>query len=80
MSTRATSSSPPMPAREASRWTITQTPKKKTTAGMAAATMTSAYGMPVNSTMRNAAAPITGGSICPPEDAEASTPPANSGR
>ena len=30
--------------------------------------------------MMNAAAPITGGMICPPEDAVASTAPANSGR
>jgi len=37
------------------------------------------YGMPRSSAIRNAAAPITGGMICPPVEATASTAPANDG-
>ena len=36
-----------------------------------------AYGIPVYSAIINAIAPITGGIICPPVDATASTAPAN---
>ena len=39
-----------------------------------------AYGWPVYSAIRNAAAPMMGGMICPPVDAAASTAAANSGR
>ena len=39
-----------------------------------------AYGMPRNSAMRNAAAPITGGMIWPPVLPAPSTAAANSGR
>ena len=35
------------------------------------------YGTPNSSAMRKAAAPITGGIICPPVDATASTAPEN---
>ena len=35
------------------------------------------YGIPVNSTITKAPAPIKGGMICPPEDATASTAAAN---
>src|SRR6056297_1641811 len=38
------------------------------------------YGIPVTSAIRNATTPITGGMICPPDDAAASTAPANVGR
>jgi F420-non-reducing hydrogenase iron-sulfur subunit len=36
-------------------------------------------GTPMNSAIKNAAAPIMGGIICPPVEAAASTAPANSG-
>ena len=49
-------------------------------AGMAAALAISMYGRFRNSTMTNAAAPMIGGMICPPVDAEASTAAANSFR
>ena len=45
-------------------------------AGTIAAFTTSIYGIPTNSAIRNAAAPIIGGIICPPVDAAASTAPA----
>ena len=45
-------------------------------AGSAACLMTSEYGMPTYSTMRKAAAPITGGMICPLMDEAASMAPA----
>ncbi len=41
---------------------------------------TSWYSTPSVSAMMNATAPITGGMICPPIDAVASTPPANAAR
>ncbi len=41
--------------------------------------MTLVYGTAVSATKTKAATPITGGMICPPDDAAASTPPANSG-
>jgi len=41
--------------------------------------MMSANGVDVYWTIRKAAAPITGGRICPPDDADASTAPENSG-
>ena len=62
----------------ASKWTITHIPKKNMSAGSVAAIMTSRNGVPVNSTIRNAAAPITGGRIWPPEETDDSTAPANS--
>lgn len=37
------------------------------------------YGIPVVSAMIKAAAPITGGMICPAEEEDASTPPAKDG-
>jgi len=67
------------PLLTALRWTITQTPKKKTIAGIVAMMMMSANGVDVYWTIRKAAAPITGGRICPPDDADASTAPENSG-
>ena len=48
-------------------------------AGMIALLTTSAYAKPVLSAIRNAAAPMMGGMICPPVLAAASTAPANSG-
>ena len=45
-------------------------------AGSAACLMISEYGMPTYSTIRNAAAPITGGMICPLMDEAASIAPA----
>ena len=50
-----------------------------TTAGIMADFTTWAYVKPVPSAIRNAAAPIMGGIICPPVEAAASTAPANSG-
>ena len=47
---------------------------------MSAARATSTYSTPIVSAMMKATAPITGGMICPPMLAVASTPPANSGR
>ena len=46
------------------------------TAGSTACLMISVYGMPTYSTIRNAAAPITGGMICPLIDDAASMAPA----
>src|SRR4030042_6065031 len=54
-------------------------PLKYNKAGMIAAFATSIYGIPNDSAIKNAAAPITGGIICPPVDAAASTAAANSG-
>ena len=48
-------------------------------AGIAAAAQSFMYGMPTYSASRNEAAPMTGGIICPPVEAAASTAPANSG-
>ena len=48
-------------------------------AGIAAATTILMYGIPVNSAIMKAAAPITGGMICPPVEAAASTAPAKYG-
>ena len=64
--------------RFASKCTPNHTPKKYNTAGMIAALTISMYGMPTNSAIKNAAAPITGGINCPPVDAAASTAPAKS--
>src|SRR5947199_9126681 len=47
---------------------------------MAAHSATCAYGTARNSAITNAAAPMTGGMICPPVDATASTAAANGGR
>ncbi len=55
-----------------------KTPKKCMKAGTTAAAMMVWYGTFRNSIIRNAAAPSTGGVICPPVDAAASTAPANS--
>ena len=49
------------------------------TAGKIAFFATSMYGIFMYSDIRNAAAPIIGGIICPPVEAAASTAPANSG-
>src|SRR5699024_3588984 len=54
-----------------------QTARKKRIAGNNAASMITVYGVPVNPTITNAPAPINGGMIWPPEDATASTAPAN---
>ena len=56
------------------------TPAKYRIAGIIAALATSKYGIPMDSAIRKAAAPIMGGISCPPVEAEASTAPANSGR
>src|SRR5699024_5481698 len=55
------------------------TETKYNIAGIAAARIISVYPIPVISAMRNAPAPITGGSIWPPADAVASTAAANLG-
>ena len=49
-------------------------------AGIIAAKITKEYDDSRNSAIINAAAPIIGGVICPPEDAQASTAAANLGR
>ena len=49
-------------------------------AGRKACLITSVYGMPTYSTIRNAAAPITGGISCPLTELETSTAPAWSAR
>ena len=54
-------------------------PAKYSSAGTIAFVATSMYGMPMYSAIRNAAAPMIGGMIWPPEEAAASTAPANSG-
>ena len=54
--------------------------KKYSSAGMDAALQISRYGTSMVSAMMNATAPITGGMICPPMLAVASTPPAKSAR
>ena len=51
--------------------------RKYSSAGIAAALQISTYGTSIVSAMMNATAPITGGMICPPMLAVASTPPAN---
>src|SRR5690606_1666156 len=54
-------------------------PVKYRMAGITAALAISMYGIPVNSAIKNAAAPMMGGIIWPPVDAAASTAAANSG-
>ena len=54
-------------------------PAKYRIAGRIAKTAMREYGTPVYSAIRNAAAPMIGGMICPPVDAAASTAPAKSG-
>ena len=54
-----------------------QTVKKNKIAGGNEAMIILLYGIPVNSTITKAPAPIRGGIICPPEDATASTEAAN---
>ena len=68
--------SPRNPVRLASKCTCQNTPKKCMNAGTIAANTIVEYGKPKNSIIRNAAAPMIGGVICPPVDAAASTPPA----
>ena len=63
----------------ASRCTEMKMPVKYKIAGRMALTATCAYGMPMYSAIRNAAAPMIGGMIWPPVEAAASTAPANSG-
>ena len=55
----------------------THTAKKNKIAGSKAANIIWLYGIPVNSTITNAPAPIKGGMICPPDEATASTDAAN---
>ena len=55
-------------------------PAKYRIAGRTARPMMSEYGTPRKSAIRNAAAPMIGGMICPPVEEAASTAPANSGR
>ncbi len=71
---------PRRPKRLASKCTCMNTPKKCMNAGTMAAAMIVWYGTARNSIIRNAAAPSTGGVICPPVDDAASTAPANSRR
>ena len=71
---------PLSPVLPASKWTITATPRKYRTAGITAALQISIYGIPRVSAMMKATAPMTGGMICPPMEAVASTAPANSAR
>ena len=54
-------------------------PVKYKMAGRIALTATLAYGIPMYSAIKKAAAPMIGGMICPPVEAAASTAPANSG-
>src|SRR5690625_6792721 len=54
-------------------------PRKYRVAGITAAAIIKAYETPKYSIMIKAAAPIIGGIICPPVEAEASVPAANSG-
>src|SRR5690625_2330326 len=70
---------PKIPNRFASKWVPIKIPVKYNTAGIAAASMMVEYATPKYSIIINAAAPITGGMICPPVDADASVPAANSG-
>ena len=67
---------PRKPVRFASKCTCQNTPKKCMKAGTMAAITIVEYGKPKNSIIRNAAAPMIGGVICPPVDAAASTAPA----
>ena len=55
-------------------------PVKYNIAGTIAAMIMVEYGILVISAIRKAAAPITGGMICPPVEAAASTAAENSGR
>ncbi len=64
---------PRRPERLASKCTCMKTPKKCMKAGTIAARMIGWYGIDRNSTIRKAAAPITGGVICPPVEAVDST-------
>jgi hypothetical protein len=80
MTSRATGSSdrgrPRKPCFLASKWIWQNTPKKCMKAGTIAARMIVWYGTARYSTIRNAAAPMIGGVICPPVAAAASTAPA----
>ena len=57
----------------------TATPKNDPVETLAIKTLfgKKAYGIPVSSTMTKAPAPISGGMICPPDEATASTAPAS---
>lgn len=68
--------SPRSPSRLASKWTCMNMPKKYRKAGKMPAMAICWYGMPRNSIIRNAAAPMMGGVICPPVLLAASTPAA----
>src|SRR5690554_861447 len=63
---------PRMPNFFASKWVPMKMPEKYKIAGMTAAAMIVAYDTPKYSIMMNAAAPMTGGMICPPVEADAS--------
>ncbi len=66
----SSSVSPRRPKRLASKCTCMKTPKKCMNAGTAAAMMIVWYGTFRNSIIRNAAAPSTGGVICPPVEGQ----------
>ena len=72
--------SPRSPRCLASKCTCMNTPKKCMNAGTIAAMMIVWYGRFRNSIIRNAAAPMIGGVICPPVDDAASTAPAKCAR
>ena len=67
---------PRRPRLSASKGTFVKMPVKYSSAGIQAASAIVPYEQPMYSVMMNAAAPITGGMICPPVDAVASTAPA----
>ena len=64
------------PILHASRWTMYTSAMYEMMAGRKACLMTSTYEIPTYSTIRNAAAPITGGVNCPLVEAATSTAPA----
>ena len=68
--------SPRRPSRLASKCTCMNMPKKYRKAGKMPAIAICWYGMPRNSIIMNAAAPMIGGVICPPVLLAASTPAA----
>ena len=70
---------PRSPSFFASRCTEMKMPVKYKMAGRIALTATLAYGIPMYSAIKKAAAPMMGGMIWPPVEAAASTAPANSG-
>ena len=69
---------PESPSFLASRCTAIKIPAKYRIAGRIALTIICEYETPTKSAIRNAAAPMIGGMICPPVEEAASTAPANS--